>query len=292
MSNAIVIGVDIGGSHITAGAIDIESQCLLKHTLKRNFVNANAGASEIIDLWSGTISAVMQTLGFNARIGIAMPGPFEYSSGISKMRNQNKFDALYGLNVGRLLADQLRISPNAIQFLNDATCFLRGEHFCGAAVNYQSVVGVTLGTGLGTSYLKEGRVEDADRWCSPFFDSIAEEYLSTRWFIKRYEELSGIQLNDVQEMANLHTKETLKVFTEFGQNLGLFLAQFCKSQDAELVVLGGNIANAEKLFLPETINFLSDNYKAVPIIKSHLGEEASLIGAASCWQAQIEFAVN
>ncbi|MDB5192526.1 MAG: hypothetical protein JWQ96_2089 [Segetibacter sp.] len=292
MSNAIIIGVDIGGSHITAGAIDIENQYLLRHSLKRNFVDANAGVSEIIDVWGSTISAVMQTLGFKTKIGIAMPGPFEYSSGISKMRNQNKFDALYGLNVGNLLADQLKICPSSIQFLNDATCFLRGEHFCGAAVNYQSVVGVTLGTGLGTCYLKEGKVEDANRWCFPFYDSIAEEYLSTRWFMKRHEELSGLQLNDVQDLANLHTPEALKVFTEFGQNLGVFLAQFSQAHEAELIVLGGNIAKAEKLFLPDTIKVLSDCYKAVPVINSYLGEEASLIGAASCWQAQLALAIN
>ena len=57
-------------------------------------------------------------------------------------------------------------------------------------------------------------------------------------------------------------------------------AAFEKHQ-AETVVIGGNIANAWELFMPETLKVLDANSIQVSVVKAMLGEEAALLGAGS-----------
>ena len=286
MNNPFILSADIGGSHITAAIIDLEENIVLPHTLVRRHVDANKNAEEIIRMWSG----VLQEAGdlYNLpylKIGIAVPGPFDYIKGVCQIQNQNKYDALYGLNVKDLLARKLNFSSQNIRMINDAGSFLQGEVFSGTAKGYSHAIGITLGTGLGTSRFHDTLAEDANLWCSPFLDSIAEDYLSTRWFISRYQELSGVKVQGVKELMALAEKDikAKMIFEEFGTNLGNFLVNFIRKDEPEVIVMGGNIANASNLFLNEVNRVLTAHNKLVPIKKSVLGEEAILIGAASCW---------
>jgi glucokinase len=78
------------------------------------------------------------------------------------------------------------------------------------------------------------------------------------------------------------------VFIEFGTNLGDFLVPLIQSIHAEAVVLGGNIANALPMFLSPLEKIIRDGDLNVVLKKALLNEDASLIGAASCWQVQFE----
>jgi len=286
MNKSFILSADIGGSHITAAIIDLETSIVLPNTLIRSHVDAHKDAEEIIRIWSGVLqeASAYYNLPY-LKIGIALPGPFDYLQGICQIQNQNKYDALYGLNVKELLARKLHVSSQDIRMINDAGSFLQGEVFAGTAKGYSHAIGVTLGTGLGTSRFHETLAEDADLWCSPFLNSIAEDYLSTRWFISRYQELSGIKVQGVKELTGLAEKDVRvrMVFEEFGTNLGKFLVDFIRIDKPEVIIIGGNIANASNLFINKVNRVLTAHNKLVPIKKSILGEEAILIGAANCW---------
>jgi glucokinase len=222
-----------------------------------------------------------------SQIGIAMPGPFDYENGIALMRNQGKYDALYGVNVRALVAEQLQLAETDIRLLNDAACFLQGEVVGGAAKGCNRAIGMTLGTGLGTARYKEGMAEDADLWKIPFQAGIAEEYLSSRWFVKRYEELTGSQVPHVKaivDRAPLEPAPVEALFREFGQNLALFLVPFVQEAQPEVIVLGGNISKAYTLFEAALKQGLVQQNCLLPTRVAELGEEAALIGAASLWQ--------
>src|SRR5690606_20272152 len=122
---------------------------------------------------------------------------------ISKIKDQKKFQSLYNLNVRQELSRRLSIPPEHIRFINDAASFLQGEVFCGAGRDYKRVLGLTLGTGLGSAICKEGVAEDADLWNSLFKDGIVEDYLSGRWFLQRYTKLSDDTVCDVKELNEL-----------------------------------------------------------------------------------------
>lgn len=274
--------MDIGGSHISAALIDLSLQRMLPGTFHRAPVNAQGDANEIITSWCAVMQQSMAFADGVTRIGMAMPGPFDYERGIAYIKGLQKYDALYGLCVKDLLANELGIQASGIRMTNDAACFLQGELFSGAAKGQEHVLGFTLGTGFGSAIARNGFAQDAGYWSAPFRGTIAEEFFSTRWFLKRYEELSGVTAESVKSVAAKAgtDKAALELFHEFGRNLAAFLHQL--QELPEFVVLGGNIARAFGLFHEVLKAGMGD--KKVTFVPSALGEEVTLVGAAGFWQ--------
>jgi glucokinase len=217
-------------------------------------------------------------------IGIAMPGPFNYEKGISLIQNQHKYDSLYGLNVKDLLSQKLGLKNLKLTLKNDASCFLLGEVYGGSMVGFNNLIGITLGTGLGSAHYSNGVVKDANLWKMPFLKSIAEDYISTRWFIRRWAELTQQEIKGIKEIIDSDTdEEKFKLlFDEFSENLSQFLYTFIKKKRPSAVVLGGNIMNAERFFLQQTKKKLFNKMGiSIPVTKSIQGEVATLLGAAS-----------
>ncbi|TCD15649.1 ROK family protein [Pedobacter psychrodurus] len=289
-NNQYVLGIDIGGSHITAALLDMQQRNILKNTYTRERVDSHASAEQITCTWCGAIRTAYKKAGIEiGNLGIAMPGPFDYDNGISYIAGNDKYAAFYGLNVKDMLASELQIDRNQILMSNDASCFLAGEVFAGEARAYQNLIGITLGTGLGSAVCTEGKITDANLWCSPFLNGIAEDYLSTRWFLKRYYELTGLNILNVRELTLLYDENQTvrKIFTEFSYNLGLFLRDFQQDYAAEAIVIGGNIANASSRFVPNVVKYLESQGISTPIHISKLNEDAALVGAAGCWAVGI-----
>lgn len=289
MESSIVLGIDIGGSHITSALVDVEKRTLITESLQRRKVDSQGAASYIFDSWCKVI--LDSYIGYeklSKNIGIAMPGPFDYHNGICLIKEQDKFQALYNINVKEELAGRLKISAKNINFINDAAGFLQGEVFAGSAKDVKNVLGFTLGTGLGSSICTNGEAMDAALWDAPFLNGIAEDYLSTKWFVKRYFELTGRTLDGVKELSDfvnvdIHAKQ---VFNEFGNNFAQFLMPLIRKHHAEVVIIGGNIAQAFTIFSANLINVLEHNQIKTKIKISKLKEHAALIGAASCCQVR------
>lgn len=214
-----------------------------------------------------------------------MPGPFDYKDGISYIRGLDKYESLYGKSVKNLLADALNISPQNVLFKNDAGCFLQGEIFAGAAQGVKQCIGLTIGTGIGTAKAKNGIAEDANLFSTPMKGDIVENFLSTRWFVKRYKQLTGKEVKDVKQLCEfvITDPSLLAIFEEFSENLTEFLKFFIREENPALIVIGGNIANASDLYLPAVNAGLAKASLKVPIKRSALGEIGMLLGSASLW---------
>lgn len=287
MKDSLVLGIDIGGSHCTAALVDERTRKFVPDTYTRHRVNSHGTAEEILHSWTVAIQeAYKNHPAIQKRIGIAMPGPFDYEQGISLITGLDKYEALYKLNTKELLSKSLNIPATSILMMNDAACFLRGEVYYGAAKGYQDVIGITLGTGTGTATHHQGVTRDVNLGPSPFMDSIADEYFSTRWFVKRYAALTGKIVKDVKALTELYSAdENVKgIFREFVNNLTVFLEGFVKRENPELIVLGGNIAQCDALFLADLVSKLAAAGITTPIVKVQLGEEAAILGAASLFE--------
>ena len=284
MNNNIVTGIDIGGSHITAALIDLDAHAIIRHSLVRHHINSKGDAHQIISEWTTAITdCKLHHPETSKKLGIAMPGPFDYEKGVSLIKGLDKYESLYNRNVKALLAERLQVEAADIFMMNDASCFLKGELFGGAAGGYSRVIGVTLGTGLGSAVFKDGRVHDGDLFCMPYKDGMAEDYLSTRWFIKEYEKRTGRIVSNVKEIKEQTPDNEMAalLFAEFGRNLGEVLAIYITKHHAEAVVIGGNIIDAWTLFMHETEKVLNACSIKVSPLKALLGEEAALLGAGS-----------
>jgi len=283
--DTIVLGVDIGGSHISSALINLTSKVEIENSWSRAKINSKGSAEDIIVAWADTMEKSMRVCAVKPKkISIAMPGPMDYRKGICKIKDQDKYNSLYNLNVKEMLAARLNLEPSKINFLNDAACFLKGEVYSGCLSGFDKAIGITLGTGLGTACFSNGNAMDANLWKMPFLNGIAEDYISTSWFIKRYDELNGVIVKDVKDLIDNHSGCALfrQVFEEFSENLANFLYKFIRKEMPFAAVIGGNIANAEAYFLEDTRAHLANlmGY-SFPVKISTLGERAMLIGAGS-----------
>ncbi|MBN3519835.1 ROK family protein [Algoriphagus lutimaris] len=275
-----LIGVDIGGTHISAATVQIGNKEAGLSDFHEGLVDTYKDKDSIIETWSKVILAVAGS-SKDIKVGIAMPGPYDYKNGISLIKDQGKMASLYQLSVKNLLAESLRISPDQLEFTNDAEAFLLGESFAGSGKEFQNSIGITLGTGLGSAIKVFDVVKDAELWSAPFRDGIAEDYLGTSWFKDIALEQFGIYISGVKEILkeDIDPKVSKKIFSEFGRSLGEFLFPYLVRLQSDGVVLGGKISLASENFLPSTYSYLKLMGYSVPFKISALGEKAALIGA-------------
>ncbi len=275
-----VVGVDIGGTHISACIIDTKQWNIHLENVVRNHVFSQGDAKTILHTWTSTIQDIIQTSPTAIQfIGIAMPGPFDYENGISKMLGQSKYDNLYDKDIKNLLSAELGLPPSAVHFINDAAAFLQGEIFVQNLQDNARILGITLGTGLGSAVWNQGeKAFDADLWCTPYEDSIFEEYLVTRWFVKRFKEISGKDVTGLKEILDNHREttafETIK--NEYAKHLFHFMQFFEDKYQTNIFIVGGNIAKALPILIADR-----EEFNKFSIHTAILGEKAAMIGAAS-----------
>lgn len=275
-----LIGVDIGGSHISVAQVFWDGREVLFGDVYEADVDTFRIAEEIISDWSDLIRKAIgdQT---TVQIGIAMPGPYDYPKGISLIKDQGKMKSLFGLSVKELLSASLNIEAENIAFCNDAEAFLLGESLAGAGRGFENSIGLTLGTGLGSAIKTGDAVKDAKFWTANFRDGIAEDYLGTGWFKKYAAENHGLAISGVKDLISDDFDQTLAdhIFAQFGKTLGEFLSPHVINLKCQGVVLGGKITRASGRFLPFTQSYLEKFQYPVEIRISKMEEKATLVGA-------------
>ncbi|MDB5023587.1 MAG: nagK [Mucilaginibacter sp.] len=282
LSTQYILTADIGGSHITVGICHLESYGIVNQSITRAEVNSKGSITDILTSWTNAFQDVLRknTALPVSGLSVAMPGPFDYEKGISYIKGLDKYEALYGVNIKQYLAGLLKLDPELIRFRNDAESTIAGEVLTGAGKGHQRVMGVTLGTGFGSAYSERKITKDINLGSERYKESIADDYLSTRWFLKRYHELTGISLSGgVRELSELAPKSTVArdIFKEFATNMNEFLSGPVEQLDPEVLIICGNIARASGFFLP----YLSQGLNTVTIKLAQLDENAPLIGAAA-----------
>ncbi|MBI9062497.1 MAG: ROK family protein [Marinilabiliaceae bacterium] len=292
MNSLPYISADIGGSHITTAAIDPQSKAIIRDTIATVKVDNQAPSEQIIATWCEALSMSISKVTHFAGIGFAMPGPFDYVNGISKIRGVQKYEALYDLDVKAAIGQRLNLnSLQSVRFINDATAFAIGESWGGLASTYNKIMAITLGTGFGSAFINNGMPvltgpsvpELGCVYHIPYNNSIADDYFSTRWFVNTWQKRSTNHVNGVKEIADLAIQgnlEAQQLFQEFGNNLGTFLSHWLKKFEADCLIIGGNISNANKLFQDALKNALVDHQTDVHVGFSQMQEEAALLGAA------------
>jgi len=293
MKKKYAIGADIGGSHISTVLIDMEKGSMLTESHAEQKVDNQASADEILTNWAIAIQKTMDHTkdGELTGIGFAMPGPFAYKTGVALLKNVAKYESLYGINVGDELKKILNLPESMpFRYMNDAMSFAIGECWMGKASHYKNVVAITLGTGFGSAFLTDGvPVIEGNRvpkmgyvYHIPYENGIADDYFSTRWFIKEYFIRSGIHASGVKEIAEIANAdaEAKKMFEDFGTNMGNFLAPLLQNFEASCLVIGGNVSGAYLLFGSWFENALKKQNISIEIVISELMESAAMTGSA------------
>jgi glucokinase len=293
------IGCDIGGSHICCAIIEVDTGIILESSLVDMKVDHGESKEVLINTWIKAITACKEYIPKNSNfvgVGIAIPGPFDYEKGIGLFDNSNKkFINLKDVNVKEALSKSLALSEDKIQFVNDATAFSLGCFWYGSGKGSEQMVAITLGTGFGSSFINQGKViekgttvpENGYLWDKAFKGGIADDYFSTRWFVNGFNKVSKEKVTGVKSIADLAIlgdTDAISLFNKFGHNLASCLAEYLTNFNADVVVMGGNIAGAFELFKPSLYSELRMRGINIPFKVSILKENAAMLGAVTLFK--------
>lgn len=147
------IGVDLGGTNIAVGLVDAHHRIVYKHS---NPTKAKRPVDEVVNDICKTIDEVLEIAGTNiaacSSIGLGAPGICD--------RGNETVVRSYSLAWESVRLGELMRRRYPIDFCldNDANCAALAEVSAGAARGKQTVVLVTLGTGIGTGIVLDGRL--------------------------------------------------------------------------------------------------------------------------------------
>ena len=245
--------LEIGGTHVSAALVSPDGWTVSGAV--RFPLDADAGADDLI---AAFVSAA-RALGAPAGLawGVAMPDPFDYAGGVALFDAAvGKFGALHGVDVGAALRSALGAD---VVFLNDADSFALGEWTAGVGRGVSRLVGLTLGTGVGSGWVVDGRVVDPGvprdgRIHHLNVDGVPLEDVVSRRAIRRaFAAAGGSSSADVREIAALartgdeRAAAVLQhVFGVLGRAVGGAVAGFA----ADALVVGGSMAASWDLFDP------------------------------------------
>ena len=279
-ATGVVGALDIGGTHVAAGRVRLASAKVEPDARVRLELTGETKLLERI-LEAARSIATAETRCF----GVAVPGPFDYDQGICLV--SHKLHGLYGINVRRELALAVGLSDHAVSFLNDAEAFVLGEWWAGAARGHERALGITLGTGLGSAFLADGRLvrsgpgvpADGALYRLSFRGRPVEETISRGALLNRYGSDGGTDVDEIAERARAGEPHARRVFEGVGGDLADFLAAPIDAFCPTCLVVGGAIARAWNLLEAALSNGLAA-HRQLTIARAVSIDDAALLGAA------------
>jgi glucokinase len=191
----VAIGVDIGGTKISAGIVGGEG---LVYASPRTIATNPKEPGEVIiaNLFSLLKNILADAADYDIQgIGIGCTGPLDIGKGILL-----DVENLPTLNYFPLKDTVEQAFPLRVILDNDANALIYAEALWGAGRNAGSVLGFTLGTGIGCAWINGGKVWRGhsgcagEVWTSPYKEGILEDYVSGNAVTRLYKEYTKEEL--------------------------------------------------------------------------------------------------
>lgn len=269
------IGIDMGGTNLRAALID-----------KQNILNihstscpAEGTEEEVLNALIKLVKGLMtdEVTG----IGAGIPSVVDVEKGI--VYNAANIASWKRVKLGRILNEAFGVP---VKLNNDSNCFTLGIHNYGEGYGYNDMLGITIGTGIGTGIITNGQLYTGHNTGAgeigslPYLKHDYEFYCSSNYF----REL-GITAQTLSAQAEKGQVEACKNWETFGQHLGNFIKATMFTYDPEAIIFGGGISKGFPHFQEAMWNCIQDypypeSVKNLKIKVSNL-EHAALLGAAS-----------
>lgn len=292
------IGIDIGGTDTKIGLIDVHQHIIAKQTIKTNAVRP---AEKVIDEIGKAALALLEQqkipMDQCVGVGIGVPGTVDRKQGIVRYSNNIGWE---DVDVVKEMEAHL---PIPIYIANDADCAALGETIAGAGRDYQDVIMLTLGTGVGGGIILDGSiyegkgiggselghmviVENGEQ-CTCGRKGCLEAYVSATALIRDARKSIGKELTPEEIFSMAREDEVLKeIVDSYIRRLGVGIVNIVNIFRPQLVLLGGRIAaQGEVLTKPLSESMMQScfgkNRSEIPELRvASLGNEAGIVGAA------------
>jgi len=297
------IGVDLGGTNLRAAAVSSTGEIIDKTSAQTNL---GQGAGPLLDDIAGNIRSLAGRIDRDGLIGvgIGVPGFIQMEEGL--IVGANNLPELEGVPV----RDEIEKRLGARVILeNDANAAALGETWIGAGKDVDSLVLLTLGTGVGGGIIHQGRIMHGavgmageightmvvpnGNPCGCGNHGCLEKHASAT-AVEGMAYMMGLGENvtsrDVYEMAEAGNEQARHIFLRMGVSLGIALSALINIFNFPLYLLSGGVLPAWSHFAPamlEEIERRSFTYRNTKtrVERAVLGNEAGLYGAAHLpWQ--------
>lgn len=309
------IGIDLGGTNIVASVVDDDYK--IKATSKTP-TNSPRSADEIFDDIATVSFEAVKAAGLEMDdiefIGMGTPGTVN-ADGVIEFANNLAFN---NVPARRMLSERLGKSEEKIFIENDANCAALGEAYAGVGNGAKDFVAVTLGTGVGSGIIIDGKIVNGVNYaggecghmvivvdgeqCSCGRKGCWEAYASATALIRQtkmaMEEYPDSIMHKLAEQEGKVSGRTafdamrlgdiagIKVVDTYIKYVACGLINIVNALQPEVICIGGGICNeGETLMKPLRRFVLAERYSIhskiqTKIVKAELGNDAGVIGAA------------
>ena len=271
------LGIDIGGTNLSIGLV--EGGRVERGISVPSFA-PDATLEETLDYLASRIRTIITP--DVKKIGIGVPSVVDVKRGI--VYDTQNIPSWTVVPLKEYLEDRFLV-PVAVN--NDANCYALGVYGTYPAdAKPDTLVAMTLGTGLGIGIVNEGRLfcgsncGAGELGCLPYNGSIIEDFCSKKFFTT-----AGWSSYDAYKAAEAGDPAALVLMEEFGSHLGAALCAVMYAYDPDRVALAGGIANNYPFFQGAMEAYVRENFpyrKAVERLEIDICTDSNLpvIGAA------------
>jgi len=309
MPTGCVIGVDLGGTKVLAGAVDADLE--VHHRAQRSV--AGLSREVLLDTVADAVVEASEAVGGARGAGFGIPSLMDQARGVAV---STVHLPIVELPFAAIMAERLGL-PVAVD--NDGNCAMLAEHRAGAARGAQHALLLTIGTGIGGGLIIDGRLVRGITGAAgePGHMSIdgdgppchgacpgrgcLETYVSGTALGEAGERAAARDLDSplalarraghqitgalVTELAFDGDRGALDAVTRMGEHLGVGLAGLINLLNPEVVVIGGGVIAAGDLLLDPARRVVAEraltpSRDVARIVPARFGAESGMLGAA------------
>lgn len=305
------VGIDLGGTNIAVGVVNGDFEIISYTSVP---TEAHRSAQEVVDSMCGAVRAVLRQAELTeadcCSIGIGAPGTCDPQTGVVYRSYSMNWT---NLPLGDMIGRQFPTIPVHVE--NDANCAALAEVKAGAARGKDSIVLVTLGTGVGSGIVLGGRIYSGLRGNgaemghmmlqldgAPCFcgrRGCWDAYASATALIRQAREsaqahpdsllnrLPALNGKSIFDAADRGDATAQAVIEQYCQYLAVGISNVVNALAPEMILIGGGISRqGERLLKPIrayiAANCFDKRPEALPIIAAaQMGNEAGIVGAAA-----------
>ena len=309
-----VAGIDIGGQTAKLGIVDSEGNVLARSVVKSNIHDS---AAEFVAFLASDLKRLIAQAGVEGEVcgvGVGAPKGNYYTGEIEGAANIT-WCGDDTVPFAKMLSEALGGLPVALT--NDANAAAQGEMIYGVAKGMKNFIMITLGTGVGSGIVIDGKVlyghdgfagelghtcavREGGRSCNCGLTGCLEAYCSAMGVARTAREMleesseasllrscSEISSKDVYDAAVKGDEIALRTFKFTAGLLGRQFADFVAFSSPEAIVLFGGLARAKEFLYQDTLDAMNENLLPlwrgkIKLLFSTLNEsDAAILGASA-----------
>ncbi|HYN82497.1 MAG TPA: ROK family protein [Gemmatimonadaceae bacterium] len=325
MREQFIVGVDLGGTNIAAGAMPTDGTREI--AMRMGQTRAEEGSAAVVERIVRMIEDVIEQTRAETGaersdflgVGIGSPGPLDRAKGVIIVTPNLGWENFP-------LRDEVGSRVNLPASLdNDANCATLGEWWCGAAKGGRNVVGMTIGTGIGGGLILDGKlyhgssdaageighttIDSTGRRCKCGNYGCLEAYASGPAIAQRACELLKVDGDSIlSEMVNGDVSRitaqivfeaskrgdavAIEVVRDTAHFIGVGISNLINVFNPDTVVIAGGVTQAgDQLFDPMRAEVRRRAFKpaveACRIVPGNLPLSAGVVGAVATFKAQM-----